>query len=90
MLEYSFIIYYLILNIVAFILYGQDKKRARERRWRIPERALLGIALSGGALGAWLGMRIFRHKTQHIRFQIFVPLCLVIHVIIIYKVFSLI
>ena len=48
--EYGIIgIYYICVNVIAFILYGLDKKYAREGRWRIPEKTLLGIALIGGA-----------------------------------------
>ena len=61
--EYGIIgIYYICVNIIAFILYGLDKKYAREGRWRIPEKTLLGIAMIGGAAGAWIGMQTFRHK----------------------------
>lgn len=56
--EYGIIgIYYICVNVIAFILYGLDKKYAREGRWRIPEKTLLGIAMIGGAAGAWIGMR---------------------------------
>lgn len=78
-------LYYLCVNIVAFILYGLDKKYAREGRWRIPEKTLLGIAMIGGAAGAWIGMQTFRHKTKHLSFRVLVPLFIVVHVGIIYK-----
>ena len=78
-------LYYLCVNIVAFILYGLDKKYAREGRWRIPEKTLLGIAMIGGAAGAWIGMQTFRHKTKHLSFRVLVPLFVVAHVGIIYK-----
>ena len=78
-------LYYLCVNIVAFILYGLDKKYAREGRWRIPEKTLLGIAMIGGAAGAWIGMQTFRHKTKHLSFRVLVPLFVVVHVGIIYK-----
>lgn len=61
---------WLLINLAVFILYGVDKRRARKRQWRIPERTLLlGTWLLGGA-GAWLAMRMFRHKTKHLAFQI--------------------
>lgn len=67
-----------VANIAAFFLYGIDKHKARHRRWRIPEATLLGIAALGGGLGAWAGMRAFRHKTKHLRFRIIVPLCAIL------------
>lgn len=73
-------IYYLCMNIIAFILYGLDKKYAREGRWRIPEKTLLSIAMIGGAAGAWIGMQAFRHKTKHLSFRILVPVLVVVHV----------
>lgn len=60
-----YIIAAIVLCIVAFIMYGADKSRAKKHKWRIPEKTLLLIGLLGGALGALLGMKLFRHKTQH-------------------------
>ncbi len=52
-------------NVITALLYGADKAKARRGAWRIPERVLLGCGICGGALGALLGMRLFRHKTRH-------------------------
>lgn len=76
--------YYLAVNIVAFLLYGIDKLKAKTGAWRIPELTLLGIAFLGGAFGAFLGMQLFRHKTKHIQFVIPVPLFCVLHAFILY------
>ena len=73
-------LYYLCVNIIAFILYGMDKKYAREGRWRIPEKTLLGIAVIGGAAGSWMGMQAFRHKTKHLSFRVLVPVFVLVHV----------
>ena len=54
---------YLLLNIISFIAYGNDKSRARKRNGRIPERTLLGLSVLG-IFGAILGMRTFHHKTN--------------------------
>ncbi len=51
--------------MIAFILYGADKRRARKGHWRIPESVLLGFGFFGGSIGALLGMYLFRHKTKH-------------------------
>ena len=61
-------IYLVIINIFTFITYGVDKRKAVKNRWRIPERTLLILAAAGGSPGAWLGMRLFRHKTRHPKF----------------------
>lgn len=62
------------MSLVAFCVCGIDKRRAKRRRWRIPESTLLLLAALGGAGGFWAGMRVFHHKTQHKKFTITVPL----------------
>ena len=57
-------IVYLMLNVIAFSLFGLDKQRARRGLWRIRESVLLAVTWLMGGLGAWMGMRVFRHKTQ--------------------------
>ena len=63
-------IVYLMLNVIAFFLFGLDKQRAKRGLWRIRESALLAVIWLMGGVGAWLGMRLFRHKTQKRRFVI--------------------
>lgn len=78
------IIYYLIgINILTFFVYGIDKWKARRSKWRISEAMLLGLAIIGGSIGAWLGMRIWRHKTQHKKFKYGIPLILIAQIAII-------
>lgn len=68
------IIYYLfIINALAFIIYGIDKLKARKGRWRISEATLLLLALVGGSIGSWLGMKVWHHKTMHRKFQYGLP-----------------
>ena len=65
--------YLLGVNILAFLLYGADKRKAQKSKRRIPERTLLWIAAIGGSVGAFMGMRYFHHKTQHKKFYIGLP-----------------
>lgn len=74
-------IYLIIINLVAFAAYGVDKWKAIKDKWRIPEKTLILLAAIGGALGAYAGMRYFRHKTQHKKFTICVPLFLILWII---------
>lgn len=68
------ILFYLAaITVVTFFVYGIDKWKAQHKRWRIPESVLLGLAALGGSVGAWLGMRVWHHKTQHKKFQYGVP-----------------
>ena len=71
------ILYLIIINVLTFLLYGIDKWKAKRARWRIPESVLLGMAAIGGSVGAWLGMRVWHHKTQHAKFRYGVPAMLV-------------
>ncbi len=59
------IAFYIVMSLLALFLYGRDKKKAKRRKWRIPESVLLGVGFFGGAVGALLGMNLFRHKTRH-------------------------
>ena len=68
------------MNLLAFILYGVDKLKAKKGAWRIPEATLLLVAALGGSLGALFGMELFRHKTKHWQFKILVPLFLILHI----------
>lgn len=81
------IIYLLIINLTAFIMYFSDKTRAIKHRWRIPEATLLFIAALGGSLGAFAAMKVFRHKTKHPKFYITVPLLVIFHIAVIIYVF---
>lgn len=75
-----FIIYLIIINVVTFCLYGADKRRARRKMWRVPEAVLLLFGLLGGSIGAGLAMHFLRHKTQHKKFTIGVPLIFILQV----------
>lgn len=67
-----------LLNVVAFWLYGADKRKAVYNLWRIPEALLLILAIVGGSYGAGCGMLLFWHKTNKPLFFILVPLCFIL------------
>ena len=73
-------IYLAVINVVTFFMYGIDKWKAKKSKWRIRETALLGLAVLGGSIGAWLGMKVWLHKTQHKKFRYGVPLILIIQI----------
>ena len=62
-----------IVNLAVFLLYGRDKMKAQRGGWRTPEATLL-LAAVFGVIGAWLGMKVFHHKTRKAKFRIGVPL----------------
>ena len=55
---------YALVSLIALCLYGVDKRRAKRKKWRIAESVLLSVGFFGGAVGALLGMNLFRHKTR--------------------------
>lgn len=71
-----------VVNVVAFIVYGIDKYRARNGKWRIPEATLLMLAVVGGSVGAWLGMKAWHHKTRHGKFRYGVPAILLLQIVV--------
>lgn len=74
------LIYFAMINVVAFFVYGIDKWKSQHDRWRVPESMLLGLAAIGGSVGAWLGMKVWHHKTQHKKFKYGVPVMLLIQI----------
>ena len=81
------LIYLAVINVVTFFMYGVDKWKAKKSKWRIREAALLGLAMLGGSIGAWLGMKVWHHKTQHKKFKYGVPAIIIIQLILIGYIF---
>jgi uncharacterized membrane protein YsdA (DUF1294 family) len=77
------LIYLIAINVVAFFLYGIDKWKAKRSKWRISEATLLGLAVIGGSIGAWLGMKVWHHKTMHKKFKYGIPLILMAQIAIV-------
>lgn len=75
--------YYLIaVNAITFIVYGIDKYKARKAKWRISEATLLLLAVAGGSIGAWGGMKAWHHKTLHKKFRYGIPAILLIQTVL--------
>lgn len=78
---HSYLIYYLLgINAVAFIMYGIDKYKAKKAKWRISEATLLLLAVLGGSIGAWMGMKVWHHKTMHKKFKYGIPAILLMQI----------
>ncbi len=86
---YWLISYVVIINIIAFIVMGIDKRKAKKRAWRIPEATLFILAGIGGSIGSIAGMYTFRHKTKHRSFVLGMPAILIAQVILIVSLFFL-
>ncbi|RXA16466.1 DUF1294 domain-containing protein [Methanosarcina sp. MSH10X1] len=77
-----FPVFYAVLNAASYILYGMDKFKAKQARWRISEQSLL-IASLFGPIGALIGMQHFRHKTRKPMFKILVPAFTGLHLMLV-------
>lgn len=77
------IIYFLIINLIGFIMMALDKYKAKKGYWRIPENTLFLVTILGGGIGTILGMYKFRHKTKKMKFVIGFPTILGIEIILI-------
>jgi len=75
-------IYLIAINIATFFVYGIDKWKAKRSKWRIPESTLLTLAVLGGSIGAFIGMRTWHHKTMHNKFKYGVPLIINLQVVV--------
>ena len=77
----SCLAYYLLaINTVTFFVYGIDKYKTKKAKWRIPEVTLLLLAVLGGSIGAWTGMKVWHHKTMHKKFKYGIPAILLIQI----------
>ena len=75
------LLYYIIgVNVLTFLVFGIDKLKAKKGKWRISEATLLLLAITGGSIGAWLGMKVWHHKTMHKKFKYGIPLILVLQI----------
>ena len=74
--------YLVFVNVIAFFVYGIDKLKARKGHWRISEATLLLLAIVGGSIGAWLGMKAWHHKTKHLKFMYGLPAILLLQLAI--------
>ena len=77
-----FIIYLIIINLIAFLAMYIDKRRAKYGKWRIKEHTLFILAILGGSIGAIVGMYTFRHKTKKAKFYIGFPLILICEILL--------
>lgn len=76
------LIWLAVVNSISLLVMGLDKFKARRGAWRIPERSIWLLAWLGGSPGAWLGMRVFRHKTRHPAFSIGLPVLAILQILL--------
>ena len=76
--------YIIILSLLTFFLFGEDKRRARKKKRRIPEKTLFVLAAIGGSVGAIAGMWVFHHKTRHRSFLCGMPAVLAAQLLVVW------
>ena len=79
---HPFIYYLIAISIIAIVVTIYDKLIAGSGKRRVPENTLLIIAALGGSVAMYITMQIIRHKTQHKKFMIGVPIIMVLQAIL--------
>jgi uncharacterized membrane protein YsdA (DUF1294 family) len=74
--------YLFFINVLTFVVFGWDKNLAIKNKGRISEKTLLWLGIIGGALGAFLAMKFFRHKTKKKSFLIRFGMVVVLQVLL--------
>jgi uncharacterized membrane protein YsdA (DUF1294 family) len=74
-------LYLFLVNVLSLMMIKADKNRAIRRKWRIPERRFMFLAVIGGSIGIYVGCRLFRHKINHPRFMVGVPIILAVQLL---------
>ncbi len=82
------IAYVAIVSLISIIVTIFDKKIAGTGKRRIPEATLLMWSALGGSAAMLLTMFAIRHKTQHKKFMIGIPLIIILQAIAIYFVLT--
>lgn len=75
------------INVVAYFTMGLDKRNAANHGRRTPEKTLFSLAVIGGSIGIYGGMRFFRHKTKHASFQFGIPAIIFVQIIVVILLF---
>ena len=74
--------YFITVNVLGLVLFGIDKWKAKHDKWRISEATLLSVTVIGGSIGAWVGMKVWHHKTMHKKFKYGIPLVMVLQFVL--------
>lgn len=78
-----FSLVYLIWNLYVMTIMRSDKRRAKKHMWRVPELTLLLMGVGFGGIGLYTGMKVFHHKTSHLKFVMGVPFIILLNIIVI-------
>ena len=80
---YYYVIYFIMINVVNFVLMWYDKHEARNDGYRVSEKTLFLVTALGGSIGGICGMYVFHHKTKKWYFKYGYPLILFLQILLI-------
>ncbi|MDU7166063.1 DUF1294 domain-containing protein [Finegoldia magna] len=75
-----FSIYFLIINLITFLAFLIDKRKAVHNKYRTCENVLIFLCIIGGFIGALNSMVIFKHKLYKKKFTITIPIISLIYI----------
>ena len=87
-MEQIILILIFIMSVIAFFVMGYDKSQAKKHGQRISERTLWTLAIFGGAIGSYLGMIMFRHKTKHTNFRLGFLMLMILYAFLIFYILT--
>ena len=74
-------VYLCVISVIAIAVTCYDKYAAKHNpRHRTHEATLLLISAQGGSVAMYITMQLIRHKTQHKKFMIGIPIIFFIQV----------
>ena len=76
------LIYFILINIIGFLVMLIDKKKAEKGKWRIQEKTIFIITALGGGIGTITGMYVFHHKTKKLQFTIGLPTITILEIVL--------
>ncbi|MDW8348123.1 MAG: DUF1294 domain-containing protein [Bacteroidia bacterium] len=78
-LKTLFLVYGLTVNLITYLTFAWDKRRAEKNKRRVPEKQLHILTLIGGSPGAWIAILRLRHKNRKFSFLIITVLITILH-----------
>ena len=74
--------YYLLINVILYIVMAIDKKRAIKDGWRIPEKNMYLLAVLGGGVCGLIAMVFKHHKNKHLDFILIYTVTSILHMVV--------
>lgn len=80
-----FAVYLIVISVFAVHQTKRDKQlsnipKESSNYWRIPEFQLMLISALGGSFAMYATMKSIRHKTQHPKFMIGIPVIMLLQI----------